>query len=201
MKKLKYILFAVILVCAPLYLTFLLKDKVVIVTKRIDLKPSTAKTYLLNLYARYQLRPDLAELQYGLHLLLASDDLSKDKHEIIQNIINDLGIIKAPYPEKQLLQKISELEPIKSNHELSFMGVKLSKFITENNDLLQARTINSIRWAALAHDNFLFQEELGQLQSLKISVDPKILAELKLIDVSLPKLPWLKWLNQLSDKG
>lgn len=199
MQWFKKVFLGLILLGFAAYAFYGLRDKVVFVANQTTIAPSSVKSYMLSLYARYQLQPDTSNLKYSLNLLLRSESLSKNNQQAVQAMLDYLEQQKS-YSEVTVLTKLNALRPLKIKHDLSFMGLNFSGIVREKttSEHLAQQIIHHARWALLTHNNVIFQTEIAKLTG---KVDNKeVLKELRAYNVDLPLIPWLKWLEQLSDK-
>lgn len=177
--------------------TYLMQDKFIIISKSPRLEISTPKSYLLMLYARYQLQPDIANLQNSLKLLAATD-LSVQQQEHLAAMLAYLD--KLPeYSETRLIHLVQKLKLQHVNSKkISFMGLDLSSVVKEKHDeeLIFKKLIVQLQWAIQVHDSEIFHSTLAMIEKENLAIELDVMQELKAAIVTPPQLPWQEWIQK-----
>lgn len=198
LKAIKIGITVILLACAVIVPTYLLQDKFIIITKSPQLVASTPKSYLLTLYARYQLQPDIKQLQNSLKLLAATK-LSQTQQEQVTAMITYLDNLPE-YSEAKLVQLVQKLklQQVKAK-KISFMGLDLSNVVTEKHDeaLIFKKLLVQLQWAIHVHDAQIYQTTLAMIERENLVKQTDVLQQLKTANVTPPELPWQEWIQKI----
>lgn len=178
---------------------YLVRDRIILVTKQPKLYDANPQSYLLALYSRYQLQPDINNLRYSIELLTLSDSIKPQQKTVIKSISDYLKQLPN-YSEIELLKlaqkiKLKQLQP----KNVAIFGIDLSSVVTEKHDqqLLLEQKIMQLQWAIHLHDAGYYNHVLATIESENLTDASDVIAQLKAANVVPPELPWQDWLQKL----
>ena len=178
---------------------YLVRDRIILVTKQPKLYDANPQSYLLALYSRYQLQPDINNLRYSIELLTLSDSLSPQQMTVLKSINNYLKQLPK-YSESELLKltqqiKLKQLKP----KNVAIFGIDLSSVVTEKHDqqLLLEQKIMQLQWAIHLHDAHYYNHVITSIEAENLTDGSDLIAQLKAANVVPPVLPWQDWLQKL----